>query len=133
MGLIGLTLLKNATSASATGGTSVTFQPVGVEVKSGVNVADVAETDQTVRTHVTFTNRPARQLGDGTFSKSKRTFTVITPIALADGSITPGVFRGELEIHPKLTQAQVDNLRLLACQCLCDADVLSFLNTGNLS
>lgn len=133
MGLNGITLLKNATSASATGGTSMTLSPVGVEVPSGINVADVAETDFTVRTSATFVNRNPRQLADGSWGKGKRTITLVTPITLADGSTVFPLFRGELEIHPKMSQAQVDNLRLLACQCLCDADVLSFINTGNLT
>jgi len=133
MGLQSLGLLKNATSASATGGTAITLTPAGVEITSGLYVADAAETDFTVRTNATFTNRNPRLLSDGSWSKGKRTMSMVTPITLADGSTVYPVFSGTLDLHPKMSQAQVDNLRLLACQLLCDADVLSFINTGSLA
>lgn len=133
MPLNGMTLMKNATGGTTTGGTSATFSSDGVDVKNGLSVADMAETDFTIRSNVTLrTTRPVK-LPDGTYTREKRYATVNVPSALPDGSIVNDFVRIELQVHPKRTTAQRTNVIMLGAQILTDADTQSFLLTGNLA
>lgn len=133
MPLSGMTLNKNATSGSTTGGTSTTFSEDGVEVKNGKHVADMAEADFTIRTNVTFRNRNPSLNPDGTYSKAKRTINIVVPKKLANLSYAFNLIRIEAEFHPEMTAAEVTNLRMLAAQCLTDSDCIPFVETGSLA
>jgi hypothetical protein len=131
MPLDGMTLLKDPTSASWTGGVSASFETDGVTVAGGIHVADMTVADFRLRPHLTYKNRNPAQQKDGSFSKGKRDITLIIPIPLADGSISPQVFRGSFELHPELGAAGLSNLRHLAAQSILDADVNSFFTYGS--
>jgi len=133
MPLQGMTLAKNATSAAATGGTSTTFSNDGVSIPNGIHVADLAEADFRIRTHITLKTRNPALQSDGSYSKGKRNITVTVPILLDDGSVSYQVARIELEMHPELTAAEVSNLQLLAAQTLCDSDTANFIAYGSLA
>lgn len=133
MPLKGMIIAKNATSLTTVGGTATTFNEDGVEVKNGVHVADLAETDFTIRSNVSFRNRNPVLGSDGKYTKGKRFINLIVPKKLADLSIAFNLCRIEFEMHPEMSAAEVTNLRLLAAQLLSDSDVTSFIEVGSLS
>lgn len=78
MGIQSLGLLAGAT-VSATGGTAFTMTPDGVDVTSGVHVADAAVSDFRVRPNATFkTKQPVLQQ-DGKYTREKRSVSYNVP------------------------------------------------------
>ena len=127
-----LTLQKNATGGTTTGGTSISLSSDGVEVKNGIHVADMSELDFTVRTNATFKTKNPVKLPDGTYTKGKRYATIVVPKALADETIVFNLVRIEVEAHPKTTEAELTNLHMLGAQVFTDADTQNFLKYGSL-
>jgi hypothetical protein len=135
MPISGLIITKDATAATytPTGGTATTFNEDGVEVKNGKHVADLANVDFTTRANITFRNRNPSLSSDGSYSKAKRTITLVVPQTLADLSTSFNLARIELEMHPEMSAQDVMSLRQMAIQCLQDADIDSFINSGSLA
>jgi hypothetical protein len=125
--------MKDATGGTTTGGTSFTLNECGTEVKNGLYVADTNEADFKVRTNITFRNRNPQLQSDGTYSKAKRSVQIVTPIELADGTISFCLSRIEFELHPEMSAAQITNLVMLAAQIATDSDVANFRNLGSLA
>lgn len=133
MSIVNMSLLKDATAGSVTGGTAMALSSDGVEVKNGVHVADIGESNFLIRTNMTLrTRNPARQ-SDGSYTKGKRWVTVVSPKIIADGSTVFNVTRHEIEIHPETTDAEVDNMLFLGAQVFTDSDLTSFHKTGSLA
>jgi hypothetical protein len=133
MGISTLSLMKNATGGTTTGGTAMALTSDGVDVKNGVHVADAAESNFLVRTNLTLkTRNPARQ-ADGSYSKAKRNVTIVVPKALASGEVCFNLVRIEVETHPETVAAELTNLHMLGAQVFTDSDLASFLQSGNLS
>ena len=133
MSISTLSLQKNATGGTTTGGTAMALSSDGQEVKGGVHVADMAETDFTIRTNATLRTRNPVKQPDGSYSKAKRFATIVVPKALDDGSIAFNLVRIEIEAHPKTTVAELTNLHMLGAQIFTDADLTTFLVNGSLA
>jgi hypothetical protein len=133
MSIANMSLLKDATAGSVTGGTAMALSSDGVEVKNGVHLADAGEPNFLIRTNMSLrTRNPARQ-SDGTYTKGKRWYTIITPKIIADGTTVFNLSRHEIEIHPETTDAEIDNILYLAAQVFTDADLTSFHKNGSLA
>lgn len=133
MPITGMTLMKNATSGTTVGGTSTTFNEDGVEVKNGKHVADLAELSFALRSNITFRNRNPVLNPDGSYTKAKRTISLVVPKQLANLSYAFNLARIEIEMHPEMSAAEMTNLRMLAAQLLTDSDVISFIDAGSLA
>lgn len=133
MSISALSLMKNSTGATITGGTAMALSSDGVDIKNGVHVADMSEEDFTLRTNVTLKTRNPVKQPDGSYSKGKRWMTVVVPSQLADGSIVFDLIRIEIEAHPKTTGANLTNLHMLGAQLLTDSDLASFRSNGSLA
>jgi ribosome-interacting GTPase 1 len=132
MPISGMTLMLNATGGTTVGGTSTTFQEDGVEVKNGIHVSNVSQADFTIRENITFKTRNPQLASDGTYSKAKRSISIVVPKKLADLSTSFNLVRIEVEAHPETTAAELTNLHMLGAQMFTDADVTSFLVVGSL-
>lgn len=133
MGISNLSLQKNATGGTTTGGTAMALSSDGVAVTNGVHLADLAELDFTIRTNLTLKTRNPVKQADGTYSKAKRDVTIVVPKALEDGSIVFNLVRIGVEAHPKTSDAELVNLHMLGAQVFTDADTQAFLKTGSLA
>jgi hypothetical protein len=133
MSISALSLMKNATSGTVTGGTAMALSSDGEEVKNGVHVADMSESDFTIRTNMTLRTRNPVKQPDGSYSKGKRWITIVVPKTLDDGTIVFNLIRQEMEIHPKTTTAEIANIELLASQVWTDSDLSDFRRNGSLS
>lgn len=131
MAINGISLLKGATGITVAAGTETVFSDDGLDVKNGIHVVDTTEANFIIRKHMTFKNKGAQLLPDGTYSKGKRDFNVTTPIVLASGKTSFPVFRGTMELHPEMTAAQILELRMLACQSIMDAELDSYYSIGS--
>jgi hypothetical protein len=127
-----ISLLKNATGASATGGTALSLTSDGVEVKNGIHVSDPDETNFLLKTNMTLKNRNPQKQADGSYSKAKRYATIVVPKIIASGEVVYNLVRIEVEAHHETTSAELTNLHLLGSQVFFDADLQPFLNSGSL-
>lgn len=133
MSINGISILKNATGITVTGGSAAVFQTDGLDVKNGLHVVDTTEANFLLRNHMTFKNKAPVPVAAGKFSKGYRNFNVTTPIADVDGSILYPVFKGAIELPPIMTVAQILQLRLLACQAIMDAELDNYYVYGTVS
>lgn len=131
MAINGITLLKGATGITVTAGIGTVFSDDGLDVKNGIHVVDTTEANFIIRKHLTFKNKGAQLLPDGTYSKGKRDFNVTAPFVLASGKTSFPVFRGTMELHPEMTAAQILELRILSCQAIMDAELDSYYSIGS--
>lgn len=133
MPINGMTLLSGA-SVSATGGTAKTFSPDGLQVKSGVHVADLSVTDFRLRPGVTFKSRMPAKNADGTWKKGKFSATLVIPKLLADGK-TVEYPLGRIEVEPvaENTDAEITAILTYLAQLPIDSDTVSFFKTGSLA
>lgn len=129
-----VTLREDAAAANITvaAGTDATFTPDGVEVPSGLHLADAGTADFRVRPKISIKTRNP-QLNNGSFSKGKRWFTLTIPRLLADGTYVNDVVRVEQEAHPETSASDAEAHRLMAAQAMFDSDLSSFWSTGSLS
>lgn len=133
MPINGLVLKKNATGATITAGTDITFESDGTDVKNGVHVTDIGESNFLVRTNITFKTRNPSVQPDGSYSKAKRNATIVVPKILTDGSVSFNLVRVETEIHPESSASEILNLHLLGAQYFTDPDLESFRNIGSIA
>lgn len=127
----GITLLKGATGMTVTAGSGAVYVDDGLTVTNGIHVVDSSSTNFVTRPHATFKNRSHQLLPDGTYSKRKLDFNVTTPIVLASGAVSFPVFRGNMELHPEMSAAQILELKMLAAQLIIDAELADFYNYGS--
>jgi hypothetical protein len=124
---------RGATSASVVGGSDVTFTPDGQAVGNGIHIADSSQTDFRIRQNMTIKNKVPTLLGDGTYSKDRKTISIVAPKILADGTTVFNLIRIEREVHPESTAAEAFELLMLAAQAVSDSDFLSFWSSGSLA
>lgn len=124
---------RGATSASVVGGSDVTFTPDGQSVNGGVHTSDSSQTDFRIRQNMTIKNKLPTLLGDGTYSKDRKTVSIVAPKILADGTTVFNLIRIEREVHPESTAAEAFELNMLAAQVVSDSDFLTFWATGSLA
>jgi len=132
MGVKNASILTGAT-LSATGGTAMVFADDGVTVPNGVHISVPATADYRVRENATFRFRPPTLYPDGTYSRDKKTVTLVVPMILASGKVVNNVFRIEREVHPEYSAANAVNFNKLASQLLSDTDFDNFWSAGSLS
>lgn len=132
MTISALSLQQDATGATITGGTAMALSSDGVAVTNGVHVADMSESDFTVRTNATLRTRNPVLQADGSYTKGKRFCTIVVPKELEDGTIVFNLIRNEIEAHPKTTVAELTNLHMLGAQFYTDDDLADFRLYGSL-
>lgn len=133
MGAKSFAISKGATPSIA-GGTAVNFADDGQSVTNGVHVVNAGATDIRLQESVTLkTRRPTLKNGVYT-SKDKRSHVFSKPFLLANGTITYGVIRQEIELHPDVTNfaAEHADMRKTACQLWFDAELETFNANGTI-
>lgn len=133
MPLNGMTLLSGAT-ISAAGGTSKTFAVDGLQVKSGIHVADGSVADFRLRPGITFKSRIPAKNADGTWKKGKFSATFVIPKLLSDGK-TVEYPLGRFEVEPvaESTDADISVILCYMAQLAFNAGTVSFFKTGTLA
>lgn len=134
MGAQSVTVRVDAEPANLTvaAGTNATFTPDGVQIPSGLHLADASTADFRIRPNITLkTKNPT--LNNGSFSKGKRWCDVKIPRLLSNGTYVTDIIRIEHEFHPETAAADVQKHRCIAAQMLFDSDLTSFWNAGSLS
>lgn len=130
MGLQNGTILDGAT-VSASGGTSKTLVPDGVEVVSGVHLIDSSNADVTTQLSITAKSKPASfDTKTGKWAKSKNSMTATIPQVIDTVQEFPSVYI-TFSSHPKQTASEKLRLRAIAAQLLVDPDFTSFWDTGS--
>jgi hypothetical protein len=133
MSISTLSLQKDATGGTTTGGTAMALSSDGVDVKNGIHLADMSELNFIIRSNMTLRTRNPVLQNDGSYSKAKRYITIVVPKILADGSVSFPLRRIECEDHPEMTAAEITNLNMLAAQVFTDSDLANFLLYGSLA
>ena len=126
-----ITLLDGGTSSTA-GGAAQEFDRTSTPVNNGVEYADVAEADFFARQKIILVSRMPSLQSDGSWSKKKTSARFISPITLADGSISYNVTRVETELHPESSAANLTEHREYAAQMALDAELDDFYVAGTL-
>lgn len=121
-----------ATSLTVTGGTDVTFKINGQSVSNGVQLHNEGQADFRIRENLTAKNRPPVAQKDGSYTKGKRQVTLVMPKLLVSGAVTYNLWRGEMEVHPETTAAEMADLKLRGAQLMCDSDFDGFWAFGSL-
>lgn len=133
MSILNLSLQKDATGGTTTAGAAMALSSDGVEVKNGIHVADMAETNFLIRTNITLKTRNPQKQSDGSYSKAKRYATIVVPKQIASGEIVFNLVRNEIEAHPETTEAELTNLHMLGAQFYTDSDFAAFRSNGSLA
>lgn len=128
--LSNVSLQKGATGHTIVGGVATAHQDDGLDVKSGVHVVDITESNFLLRPHGTFKNKPASLQGNGKFSKGIRSFNYTIPYLEPDGTVSYPVFRGSFDFPPTMTVAQILQMRLMSAQMILAAGTDNFHNFG---
>lgn len=126
-----ITLLDGGTSSTA-GGSSQQFDRTSTPVNNGYEYADVAEADFFARQKVILASRMPSLQSDGSWSKQKTSCRFVSPITLADGTISYNVTRMEVEIHPESTAAQLAEHREYGAQMALDSELDDLYTAGTL-
>jgi len=133
MGATAVTLKKDATGFTVTGGTDLLYTPDGVQVPGGLHLAASYVTSFAVRPNITLRTKNPVLDSTGVYSKGKRWINVVIPKTLASGKTVFNLVRIETEIHPESTAAETADLINQAAQTLFDSDLSSFIATGSLA
>lgn len=133
MTISALSFMKDATGGTTTAGAAMALSSDGQEVKNGVHVADMSETNFLIRTNATLKTRNPQKQSDGSYSKAKRYGTIVVPKLLASGEICFNLVRNEIEAHPETTDAELTNLHMLGAQFYTDSDLADFRKNGSLA
>jgi hypothetical protein len=126
-----INLLDGGTTSTA-GGAAQTFDRTSKPVTNGYEYTDVSETDFYARQSVVIKVKQPTLQSDGTYSKMRVTIQFVLPLTLADGSLSYGVGRAEIEYHPEASAANVAELREMAAQCCIAAGFDSVYDAGTL-
>lgn len=134
MPISGMTILNNSTAQAApTGGTPVTLTENGVAITNGKSVADAGNTNFLTRLFAYFRNKPPVKQPDKSYSKGKRTGTIVQPKLIASGEYVNNLIRIEMEVHPESSDAEMTSLMFNGSQLLSDPDTSSFWKSGSLA
>jgi hypothetical protein len=132
MSLTNAVVKAGATSLTVVGGADETFTPDGVTVANGLHIADAAQADFRIRKNMSIKNRVPTLQTDGTYTKDKKSITIVAPKLLASGATAFNLVRVEREVHPESTAAEAFELNMLLGQALSDADFTAFWTSGSL-
>lgn len=134
MGLKTMSLLANATSVAATGGSALVFADDGVTIPNGLHLIVPGDTDYQTRRSLTAKFRPPTlDTKTGQYGKDKKSLCLAQPVVLDDGRVVFNTIRIEREVHPSITAAAALELCQLGAQLLVDDDVVDFWANGSLS
>lgn len=127
-------VLKNGATLGTTGGTDVTFTQTGTQIPFGIETVDTATTDPRLRKRITCSSRGATyDSNTNTWQKDKRDMRVSTPKTLADGSVVFPLVRMSIELHPEMSDAEIDTLLSLAAQMLFSIAYRNFVKYGSIT
>jgi len=121
-----------ATGLTVVGGADASFSPDGLTVSNGLHLSVAADADFRIRRNMTAKVKLPTLAADGTYSKDKKSITIVAPKILANGKTVFNLIRIEREIHPESTAAEAFELNMLGGQVLSDADFLTFWSGGSL-
>lgn len=133
MALSSAVVKTGASAMTPTGGSDKTFTPDGQTVPNGIHIADAAQADFRIRDNMSLKSKVPTLQGDGSYSKGKRSVTIVMPRLLASGMTVFNLVRLEVEVHPEMTAALELDLRMVAAQVLSDSDFSSFWTAGSLA
>lgn len=133
MPIQGAIVKSGSTAMTPTGGSDQTFTPDGVSVPNGIHVADAAQTDYRIRRNITVKNKVPTLLADGTYSKDKKSVTLVAPKILASGKTVFNLIRIEREVHPESTAAEALDLVMVGAQLCADTDFAAFWSSGSIA
>lgn len=132
MALQNATILDGGT-CSATGGTSKTFTPDGVPVTRGIHLIDASVTDFRIRPQMSVAVKQPTLNSDGSWSKGRKTLTLVIPKILASGAQVFPLVRVEFEDHPEMSTTEQTRLLGIAAQALFDTDFANLWSVGSLA
>lgn len=132
MGLATASILTGAT-VSATGGTAVNYVPDGLTIANGLHLIDSAITDFRIQPQVTVKTKNPTLSPDGSYSKGKRTVTLVEPFVDSKGKTQFDLIRIEREVHPESSAAKALDLNKKGAQLLTDSDLAGFWASGSLA
>lgn len=125
-------ILKKTGTNSVTGGTDVTYTSDGQTVQNGLHLVDAGTADYRVRPNMTLKHKPPT-FSSGTYSKDRKTVTLVFPKILASGETVFNLIRIEREVHPESTAAEALELNIQGAQVLFDTDFANFWSVGSLA
>lgn len=112
MTIIGAQLATGATYTPS-GGTVITWDDTGEELKNGLVLADFGEVNFFARRKLFATVRQPALQKDGAYSKLKVSVRVVKPYVLASGKVIFNLARYEEEIHPEAGGAVAVELKTI--------------------
>lgn len=132
MSLRDLTLKPEATVTYA--GDATTFAEDGVQISGGLHVIDITNTDFRTRMSLTAKNRqPVYDKKTLSYTKEKKTISLVKPLALSNGQTAFNTLRIEMEVHPEAASDLKTLFRSMGVGILADSDFDAFWATGALS
>lgn len=127
-------VLKFGATLGTTGGTDVTFTQTGTQIPFGIETVDTTTSDPRLRKRITCSSRSSTyDSATNTWQKDKRDMRVSTPKALADGSVVFPLVRTAVELHPEMSDAEIDSLLSLAAQMLTSTAYRNFIKYGSIA
>lgn len=132
MGLQNMQILTGAT-LSATGGTAVSYTPDGKTIVNGLHLIDATVTDFRTRPRVTAKTKDPVLMQDGSYTKDKRSITLVEPFIAADGNTYFNLIRIEREVHPETLAADSLDILKKGGQFCFDTDLTAFWASGSLA
>jgi len=125
--------IKEGASFTPVGGTDITFDDTGEEIANGIVCVNQAETDFFAREKLVCVSRlPVQDAKSGVFSKQKISVRIIDPKKLADGSISYGVGRFEVEAHPEGGVTQITKIRKLLLAAANSSSLDALFSVGSI-
>lgn len=116
-------VVKTGATIAPTGGTDLTFASKGIV--SGVNVLYVdADTDSRLRRNIVCTTKEAKASASAPngMTQQRCQFVFKSPLLLENGLITVNKVSIEFAYDVETTDAEVEELRIIAAQVCADAD-----------
>lgn len=124
--------LSSGSTVSATGGTTITFNPTGQVITGGLEIVDINAADvRTAKAIVARSRMHTYNQGTQTWSGGRRNLSLKAPIILADGNMYFPVVRIEIVDHPEMSAADKLEMRKLAAQTLINSNFTAFWDTGS--
>ncbi len=134
MSLSNASILSGATMVAPTGGTALTFGSTGIENSKNVLYCNEDDNALDRRTIEVSVKRPKVSVSaPNGYTQQRTTFVVKSPLTLDNGNITVNTVRIEFSTDVETTDAEIDELRLLANQICSDADFVEAIRNRSLS
>jgi len=125
-------VLKQSPTITVTLGSDVTFYEDGAVVANqGVHLSDMTGSILDNK-QITFKSKePMMDPKTGKMGKAKRSFSIATPVAQADGSVIFSSVRVEFDVHHSLGNGTFEDMRYYAIQLLMpDSAADNFIRNG---